>query len=166
MNSQHTEIPPAAEVPAVEVQRSKDHQPTREEVTLQHHTRSCNRIRPGTKRADVLRAFLDRGERGLNCFEAANQLHDYVLRSTVSELAREHGLTFTRKWETVPGHNGTKTECVRYWLSACDVEKVRALIGLEPVKAAPDLSRASAEVRKACRHWEALYAAPKVTPCA
>ena len=86
-----------------------------------------SKLNPNTKRATVLRAFIGRGVKGLNCFEAVRVAHDYVLRSTVSDLYRDYGFSFARKWEKVPGHAGSQVDCVRYWLSpesrrkACDM---------------------------------------------
>jgi hypothetical protein len=76
----------------------------------------------------MLRAFLLLRESGMNCFEAANRHHDYILRTTISDLRREFGVEFDRKYETVPGHNGTKVDCVRYWLSSAGAEKARELL--------------------------------------
>jgi hypothetical protein len=78
-----------------------------------------------TKKANILRLFTLLGKRGLNCFEAANSHHDYVLRTTVSELQRDYGLEFARKYEQVPNVFGTTTDCMRYWLD--DVNKAKAL---------------------------------------
>lgn len=84
-----------------------------------------------TKKASMLRLFIRLGDRGLNCFEAANSHHDYVLRTTVSDLQRDYDLEFTRKYEQVPNAFGTMTDCVRYWLD--DVNKTKALeiLGIE-----------------------------------
>lgn len=82
-----------------------------------------------TKRAAVLRVFLERGERGLNCFEAVPLAHDYVLRTTVSECARYHGIEFAKRFECVPGHAGSRVDCVRYSLTAGGVERARELLG-------------------------------------
>lgn len=86
------------------------------------------KLRPQSKRASLLRAFLNLGERGMNCFEAANQHHDYVLRSSVSDFRRCFGIQFLRKFETVPGHNGSKIECCRYWLSPDGARIARELL--------------------------------------
>jgi hypothetical protein len=86
------------------------------------------RLRPNTKRASVLRIFLERGDAGMNCFEAVSVAHDYVLRSTISDLYRGFGITFNRKYEQVPGHAGSKVECVRYWLSPEGEAKARKLL--------------------------------------
>ena len=86
------------------------------------------KLRPQSKRASLLRAFLDLGERGMNCFQAANQYHDYVSRSSISDFRRNFGIEFSRKYETVPGHNGTKVDCCRYWLSPAGAEIARALL--------------------------------------
>lgn len=90
---------------------------------------------PDTKRAAVLRVFLERGQRGLNCFEAVQLAHDYILRTTVSECARLHGIAFAKRFECVPGHAGNTVDCVRYSLSAEGAARVRELLG-ESQKAA------------------------------
>lgn len=88
---------------------------------------NTSKLNPSTKRAAVLRTFLRRGEHGLNCFQAVSECHDYVLRSSVSDLQRQYGLTFRRKWEQVTGYQHSKVDCMRYWLApesvalACDL---------------------------------------------
>jgi len=64
----------------------------------------------------------------MNCFQAANEYHDYVLRSSISDFRRQFGIEFYRKYETVPGHNGGKVDCCRYWLSSTGAEKARELL--------------------------------------
>src|SRR6185369_16378913 len=75
-------------------------------------------IRRGTKFSAVLQALLERGS--LNCFQAALEHHDFVLRSTIATLRREYGLTFHKAEESVPGHNGSSVRCTRYSLTAED----------------------------------------------
>lgn len=87
------------------------------------------RLNPTTKKAAMVRHFLAAGDVGINCFYAANHLHDYVLRTTVSELGRYYGLTFNRKFEQVPNDFGSKTDCMRYWLAPESRGKARFLIG-------------------------------------
>ena len=84
-----------------------------------------------TKKASMLRLFINLGERGLQCFEAANSHHDYVLRTTVSDLQIDYGLEFSRKWEKVPNAFGTSTDCVRYWLDVVNKAKALAILGNE-----------------------------------
>lgn len=86
-------------------------------------------LRPQSKRASLLRVFLERGERGLNCFEAVREAHDYVLRSSISDFRRSFGIEFTRRYETVPGHNGGRVDCVRYSLTPDSAAKARELLG-------------------------------------
>lgn len=86
-------------------------------------------LNPDTKRAAVLRVFLERGDRGLNCFEAVTLAHDYVLRTTVSECWRYHGIVFAKRFECVLGHAGSKVDCVRYSLTAEGAATVRELLG-------------------------------------
>jgi hypothetical protein len=84
-----------------------------------------------TKKASMLRLFINLGKRGLNCFEAANGHHDYVLRTTVSDLQRDYGLKFSRKYEQVPNAFNTTTDCMRYWLDDLNKAKALALLGEE-----------------------------------
>jgi hypothetical protein len=69
----------------------------------------------------VLGALLD--GRTLNRFEAARELRDHVLPTTVSQL-EQRGLTILRKEETIPGAFGP-VRCARYWLDPAS--RVRAL---------------------------------------
>jgi hypothetical protein len=88
--------------------------------------RQRRRLLAGTKLAAIVRALLERGS--LNCFQAALEHHDFVLRSTISGLRREYGFVFLKRDETVPGHNGSKVTCTRYSLTAEDRELARALL--------------------------------------
>lgn len=83
---------------------------------------------PSTKRASILRVFLARGADGINCFEAVRWGHDYVLRSTVAQLQADFGVPIMRRWETVPGHNGSSVRCMRYWLGADGRERALELL--------------------------------------
>jgi hypothetical protein len=82
-------------------------------------------VRKGTKKAKVLRTFVERGKRGLNCFEAVTLCRDYVLRSSVSDLQKTLGLKFTRKFEQV---GEFKTLCVRYSLDGEERAKAAKLL--------------------------------------
>lgn len=84
-----------------------------------------------TKKANMLKLFAELGERGLNCFEAANRHHDYVLRTTVSDLQRDYGLEFCKKHESVPNAFGKTTSCVRYWLDGFNTSKAKQLFNCE-----------------------------------
>lgn len=92
---------------------------------------SQKRIKAGTKAAAVLKLFVERGELGLNCFEAVRLAHDYVLRTSVSNLTLQYGLVFNRRFEQVPGHGGSTVECVRYRLSGESRERACELVGLQ-----------------------------------
>jgi len=85
-------------------------------------------LKPRTKRAAVLRVFLERGDRGLTCFESVPLAHDYVLRTTVSELQRLNGVLFNKRFEQVPGFNGSRVDCVRYTLTPEGAERARELL--------------------------------------
>jgi hypothetical protein len=88
--------------------------------------KAASKLRTGTKREAVLRAFVELGDVGMNCFEAVARCHDYVLRSSISGLQRELGITFSRKFETVGEHG---TTCARYWLADADRERAAAMLG-------------------------------------
>ena len=82
-----------------------------------------------TKKDTMIKAFIRLGNHGMNCFEAANFNHDYVLRTTISDLQKSCGLKFERKWESVPNAFGKKTDCVRYWLDESNIKKALAILG-------------------------------------
>lgn len=90
---------------------------------------SSRRLKAHTKAAAVLRLLMERGERGLNCFEAVREAHDYVLRTTLSNLQVQYGLAFERRWERIPGHAGSAVECVRYWLNEQGLQKAADVLG-------------------------------------
>lgn len=85
-------------------------------------------LRANSKRASMLRAFLQVGASGLNCFQSANEHHDYVLRSTVSDFRRDFGITFEKRPEVVPGFAGSRVHCVRYALTQDGAAKARKLL--------------------------------------
>jgi hypothetical protein len=82
-----------------------------------------------TKKYNMIKAFIGLGNQGMNCFEAAIFNHDYILRTTISDLQKSCGLKFERKWESVPNSFGKKTECVRYWLDESNTKKALTIIG-------------------------------------
>lgn len=53
-----------------------------------------------------------------NLFEAAFKLHDRSLHSTISTLQNSFGIKVSRVYEYVPGFEGNKTRCRRYWIDA------------------------------------------------
>jgi hypothetical protein len=81
-------------------------------------------VQPPRKWARILRALLD--GRRLNRFEAARELRDWCLNTTVSQLERR-GLTIQRKDEVVPGAYGP-VHCCRYWLAPESSERARELL--------------------------------------
>lgn len=83
--------------------------------------------RPERKWRRVLRALFD--GRSLNRFEAARELRDWCLNTTISQL-EQRGLTIRRKAETVPGAFGP-VHCCRYWLDQAAHQRARELLGLE-----------------------------------
>lgn len=69
-------------------------------------------IRKGSK-LYAIAAALARGEK-FDCFAAVRLYHDYVARSTVSELANRYGVEIVRTPKTVAGHNGSTVRCIEY----------------------------------------------------
>jgi hypothetical protein len=76
----------------------------------------------------VLRALLD--GRTLNRFQAARELRDWCLNTTVSQL-EQRGLKIDRRDETVPGAFGP-VHCCRYRLADDSRERARQLLGGAP----------------------------------
>lgn len=66
----------------------------------------------GTK-IHAIATALYRGER-LDCFSAVRRFHDYVLRSTISELKRRYGIQIDRQMKQVPGFSGKLVSCAEY----------------------------------------------------
>lgn len=77
-----------------------------------------------TKTGRVLAALMT-GE-SYNLFEAALELHDRSLHSTVSTLQNNYGIKISRSYENVPGFEGRKIRCCRYWIDLD--ERIRILI--------------------------------------
>lgn len=92
---------------------------TFQQASAVHHTGEPP-CRPPNKVETMLRLFA--AGRRLNRFEAERH-GDHVLPSTVSELQARYGLPFARELETVPGRNGTPTQCARYWLTGEHLER-------------------------------------------
>ena len=86
---------------------------------------TTSRLRKGTKRAKVLRTFVERGAQGINCFKAVALCRDYILRTSIADLQKQLGLKFSRRFEIV-GEFGTN--CCRYWLDAEQLTKAAALL--------------------------------------
>jgi hypothetical protein len=85
-----------------------------------------NSIAKTTKKGRVLEALAE--GRSLNRFQATRELHDWCLHSTVAALEK-HGLSIARQYEQVPGYQGNRTHCVRYWLEPDQRERARELLG-------------------------------------
>jgi hypothetical protein len=82
-------------------------------------------MQPPRKWCRILRALLD--GRTLNRFEAARELRDWCLNTTISQLERR-GLTIQRKDEMVPGAYGA-IRCCRYWLARESTARAHELLG-------------------------------------
>jgi hypothetical protein len=74
----------------------------------------------------VLHALFD--GRSLNRFEAARELRDWCLNTTISQL-EQRGVTIRRKDETVSGTFGP-VHCCRYWLDLESRARAAELLGL------------------------------------
>ena len=81
-----------------------------------------------TKKTSILKVLVNVGDRGLDCFQAAIQHRDFVLRSTISDLQRDYDLDISREWIKVPNQFGSKTDCVRYWLDEANRAKAIKLL--------------------------------------
>lgn len=72
----------------------------------------------------ILRAFAD--GKTLNRFEAARELRDWCLNTTVSQLERR-GVVILRRDEQVPGAFGP-VRCCRYWLAPQSVGAAKGML--------------------------------------
>lgn len=92
--------------------------------------------RPELKWRRTLRELLARSsstdERSwLNRFLAERVCSDHTLPSTVSELAREKGLTFERKEIEVTGYAGEPARVMAYRVAPESIGRAQELLGLE-----------------------------------
>ena len=93
--------------------------------------------RPERKWRRTLRELLSRSgsadERAwLNRFLAERVCSDHTLPSTVSELAREKGLTFERKEIEVSGYAGEPARVMACRVAPESLERARGLLGIAP----------------------------------
>lgn len=72
----------------------------------------------------ILQAFVD--GRTLNRFEAARELRDWCLNTTISQLEKR-GVTILRRDETVPGAYGV-VHCCRYWIAPESIQCAQGLL--------------------------------------
>lgn len=110
------------------------------------------KLSPSSKKAKVLRVFLERGDLGLTCFQAVDLARDFVLRTTVSEIRRDLGIEFHKAPHSFENSGGSVTTCTRYWLTAEGAAKTRDLLSGAPVQApqpAMDKARWDRAVRAA-----------------
>jgi len=118
--------------PQGDYQRQANHSPAAEAP-------QDKRLNPKSKRAAVLRCFLERGDLGLSCFQAVEFVRDYVLRTTVSEIQREHGITFHKEPHSFTNSSGSVTTCTIYRLTADGAARAREL--LNPTEGQPQRER-------------------------
>ena len=85
------------------------------------------KLKPGTK-LHAVAAALCRGER-LDCFMAVRRFHDYVLRSTVSELEHRYGIRIDRQTKQVPGFAGKPIHCSEYSAGEQAIARLARLLG-------------------------------------
>jgi len=81
-------------------------------------------LKPATKTDRVLSALMT--GKSFNRFEAERELHDHCLHSTVSIIERKHGVTISRKRESVPGYIGAPTSVCRYWIEREERQRIQA----------------------------------------
>ncbi len=92
---------------------------------------SGNQSRTPRKWQRILAALV--GGRTLNRFEAARELRDWCLNTTISQL-EQRGVRISRHDETVPGAFGP-VRCCRYRLAPESLQRARELLSL--TEAAP-----------------------------
>lgn len=80
-----------------------------------------------TKIAGVLKYLAFRG--ALNRFEV-ERVGDHCLHSTISKLANDYGLKFTREPERVPNHWETPCRVIRYSLPPSERKRAQELLKL------------------------------------
>jgi len=85
-------------------------------------------IKKNTKLHRVLSALV---ERSYNRFEAASELHDHSLHSTVSRIQNTLGVRVDRRTETVRGYQGAPTHVCRYWIAESARDKALRVLGIE-----------------------------------
>jgi len=88
---------------------------------------------PNSKAGRVLEALMT--GQSYNLFEAASELHDRSLHSTVSTLQNSYGIQISRHSETVPGYESNPTRCCRYWIDVNERIRIRYGKYLEKKKA-------------------------------
>ena len=89
---------------------------------------SPRKLKENTKKFRVLKALTSRS---YNRFEAARELHDPVLNSTVSSIQQTHGIRVDRLKEVVSGYQGAPARVCRYWVAASEREKALRVLGIE-----------------------------------
>ena len=89
---------------------------------------NTNTQRHSTKKDAMLKLFVQLGDRGMSCFEAVLH-HDYVLRSTVSDIKQDFGIMLSSRYEKIPNAFGKFTDCKRYWLDEHNLAKAIAHLG-------------------------------------
>lgn len=63
--------------------------------------------------------------KSFNLFEAERQLHDHVLRTSISTLQQQHRITISRKVEMVRGYMGNPTHVCRYWIDPDEIQRIQ-----------------------------------------
>lgn len=92
------------------------------------NTASTDSKRPTPKIKRVLQALAS--GQSLNRWDAARNLRDSCLNSTIAEIEGRLGLTISRHWETVPGYAGVPTRCCRYHLAPEQLLAAQRLLGV------------------------------------
>ena len=88
----------------------------------------------------VLQAFVT--GRTWNRFEAARELSDHCLHSTVATIQAK-GVPIARRTEKVAGYLGSQTECCRYWLEPVNYGVAITVLSakLRPASKSPSATR-------------------------
>lgn len=71
--------------------------------------------------------------RSYNRFEAARELHDTCLHSTVAAIQQRYGVQVFRRYETIRGFQGAPTPVCRYRLVGPELIKARMRLAAELV---------------------------------
>ncbi len=82
-------------------------------------------MKPPVKWKRVLEALLT--GRSWNRYEAAGELSDHCLHSTISTIQKK-GVPVSRRTEKLSGYMGVPTDCCRYWLEPKDFPLALAVL--------------------------------------
>ena len=84
---------------------------------------------PAPSKIARLLFFLAGGD-SINRFEAAKELHEHTLNSTISDLSNYWQIRITRKREVVCNYKGDPVRCARYSIEFTDINAHRCYMTL------------------------------------